>query len=601
MVIGIGEVKGQCTTRKRVYASTQTPANSLLTGNVKNADKAVDGNVDNFSTLEVVLLGSASQNLKFPSNNKPGKDDPVTVKLGFGAAVLSLLGGITVQATLNGANAGPSYNETSLLGLLSGSNENELTFTPGEAYDGVKVSLSGIGILSANLYHAYFTTNVTNRTACDQPIDAVFGVGSSAGNLANLANFTANVTDLKNSIDGKDDTKSLIEIGVQALSYAQQTAIFETPSQVDDSVRIVLSMPAGLLTLNLLSAFQIQAYNGSTPVGSAIAGNSTLLNLTLLNGGATAVVKYAPVEGVWDKIQIRLTSVVGLLTSLNVHEIQRITKTKAIGSDLNNELDICAGGSISLPFTDECTTYEWYDAPINGVKLATGLTMSPTAISGTHFYYIQPVRFGCKNMPRGIVKVNIKPLPTLNSATSFSICSDLAINYTAESATPGTTFTWTRLAVNGITNAAATGSDAIISETLVNTTNTAIPVTYTFKLTADGCPKYQNVTVIVNPRATAANIISADKPLCKGESLTLSASGLGVTNPVFNWYSDELLTSPIRMNSSSVIVTPSSTTSYYVTVQGTGLCENVPTKAKKITVTVYDKPPKTQIINILIN
>src|SRR5690606_20221143 len=161
------------------------------------------GDIDDFSTLEIGLLGSVSQNLKFPINNKPGKDDPVTVKLGFGAAVLSLLGGITVQATLNGANVGTAYKESGLLSLLAGSNENELTFTPGNAYDGVKITLTGVGLgISTKLFHAYFTTNVTDRTACDNPIDVVFGVGSLTGDLAKLADVTANVTAIKNSIDG---------------------------------------------------------------------------------------------------------------------------------------------------------------------------------------------------------------------------------------------------------------------------------------------------------------------------------------------------------------------------------------------------------------
>lgn len=410
MVWGSGMVKGQCTTSKRIYANEQVASTAGLGPSVSDETKAIDGIVGNFSTLSVGLVGSASQNLKFTGSIKPTSTDLVTVKLGFGAAVLSVLGGIKVEATNDGAPVGTSYSSSTLLGLLSGSNENELTFAPGVAFNGVKVTVSGLGVgISAKLYHAYFNTNVTNRSSCDRPLDIVFGVGST--NLANLATLTASSPFLERVIDNNDDTYSTMSVGVQALAYAQQTAFFETLSQPGDSVRVVLSRPSSLLTLALLDAFQIQTFKGSTPVGNVISGSNSLLKITLLDNGAKAVVTYSPVDGQFDKIQIRLASAVTALSSLNVHEIQRIATTKITASDLNNRIVVCAGQNVTLPSPgNNCTTFEWYDAPIGGTKIATGLVL-PTSTSSPaqKTYYIQPIRYGCSLMSRGMATVIVNP------------------------------------------------------------------------------------------------------------------------------------------------------------------------------------------------
>jgi hypothetical protein len=114
----------------------------------------------------------------------------------------------------------------------------------------------------------------------------------------------------------------------------------------------------------------------------------------------------------------------------------------------------------------------------------------------------------------------------LNSGLTISdICSKETVNYTATSATSGTTFSWTRTAISGISEAASSGSDEIINETLTNTTNSPIPVTYVFTLIADGCPNKQSVTVIVNPLPSIS--ISNNNALCVRDTNTLAVSPSG--------------------------------------------------------------------------
>jgi hypothetical protein len=87
--------------------------------------------------------------------------------------------------------------------------------------------------------------------------------------------------------------------------------------------------------------------------------------------------------------------------------------------------------------------------------------------------------------------------------TSLSICSGGEFNYTAESTVDGTTFTWSRKAVEGISQAASyDNSGATIKETLRNTTKEPIEVEYEFTLTANGCTNNDTLTLTVYPQPT---------------------------------------------------------------------------------------------------
>ncbi len=87
---------------------------------------------------------------------------------------------------------------------------------------------------------------------------------------------------------------------------------------------------------------------------------------------------------------------------------------------------------------------------------------------------------------------------TLSSPTIASVCSNNLFNYTAIASGP-TTFKWTRAAVEGISNAAASGNTNTISETLINTTNDPIDVIYQFSFAPGSCQVPISVRVTVRP------------------------------------------------------------------------------------------------------
>jgi gliding motility-associated-like protein len=152
-------------------------------------------------------------------------------------------------------------------------------------------------------------------------------------------------------------------------------------------------------------------------------------------------------------------------------------------------------------------------------EFLTNSTSSPVNV--TYQYTLSDN--GCSNVQNVVVVVNPSPVLT-SSLTPPSICSGSLFNYAATSSSIGTAFSWTRTVVPGILEPASSGTNDI-NETLTNTTNAPVVVTYSYSLTANGCTNNSyNVTVTVNP-TPAIPMITPPGPLsfCTGGNVILSA------------------------------------------------------------------------------
>ena len=137
---------------------------------------------------------------------------------------------------------------------------------------------------------------------------------------------------------------------------------------------------------------------------------------------------------------------------------------------------------------------------------SNGATTSLITVTTPGTYTVTQTVDGCTSVARSGTAAP-KPIPALSSSLAATATSGTAFTYTATSATTGTTFAWSRAAVTGISNAAASGTGNI-SETLVNTLSTAVNVTYVYTLTANGCSRTQNLVVTVNPVTTVNCVIN---------------------------------------------------------------------------------------------
>lgn len=183
--------------------------------------------------------------------------------------------------------------------------------------------------------------------------------------------------------------------------------------------------------------------------------------------------------------------------------------------------------------TSGTVTFAWSRAAVTGITNAansgTGSTITEMLTNTTVnpidvHYLITPSVNGCTGVTKDVV-VTVNPTAVINSPSTANWCSGVANTYKATSSTTlGTiTYSWTRAAVTGISNLASSGTGAIITETLTNTTVNPIVVHYLITPSVNGCAgATYDVSVTVNPVSVVTS--SATDNWCNGVSNTYTAT-----------------------------------------------------------------------------
>jgi gliding motility-associated-like protein len=206
---------------------------------------------------------------------------------------------------------------------------------------------------------------------------------------------------------------------------------------------------------------------------------------------------------------------------------------------------VCSSAAQSYAITSNVTgaTFSWSRAAATGISNAavTGQTTTPITealVNTTNApvvvtYTIDPSFAGCAGTSFTYT-VTVNPTSTVTSTAALTTCNNTALSYSITSGVAGTTYSWSRPAVTGISNAAATGQSANpITETLVNTTSAPVNVIYTITPTANSCAgTVFTLTVTVNPSATVTS--AATGSVCGGSPLSYNITG-AVAGTTYSW------------------------------------------------------------------
>lgn len=651
VVCGIDVVKGQespdCKPQSRTYANFQGKyeggvnvdlgilGSIFVGGTVTNDANAINGDPKSFSTLEVGVaaagLLTSTQFLEFTTagTNATARLLPagkkVTIKFSLPKSALGLLSGLEIgtftgltaiggslvnKAGYTATNFYPAYSNAVLVNLINGAGDMEITLTPAQAYNGIYLKLTGNGLavaLSADLYHAYINEDAPIGNTCNTSLDVLAGARAGTA-VGGIASSLAPVINKWNAVDGVMTTFAELDVTAQVLNETYHTTIFKNPGPAGDAVQIILQNPGGgLLNLSLLNGFTVQMYNGATQVGTALSSSSGLLSLSLLT---VATVQYTVVtipvpkaQGTFDRVEIKMggLATVNLTQKLKIYEVKRIILPSPVINNINaTSLTVCPGiVTLDVKENQDCTTYNWYSTSTSTTSLNNGQMPYNTSSLpvGTYTYYLEATRTNCTESSGRIpVTINVVSPPTPSSAGSNQNLCATTSSTTLDGNTPtigsGTWIIVNKPVGNTLLN--------ITSPTNPKTTLTGLTPTgtYVLKWTIDNgiCKSESNVEIIVTPNATDVNMNAADHATCVGQSVTLTASSTTVSAPIFNWYSDKLLTNLIQANNTSLTISnPTTTKFYYVTVKGTGFCENAPNTAKEVKVTVNSKPGPPQL------
>ncbi|WP_270090017.1 Ig-like domain-containing protein [Sphingobacterium sp. SYP-B4668] len=619
----------------RVYGNDAQQHGKSLLGDVTNPSQAADQNPSTFSTLTDGvnvgnLLGKTFQNIKW-SGSPIAAGTPVTVKLGKSMTVAQVIGGLLVEPIDAAGNSvgAPQIVDGDIANIVAGENIYDFTFTPTNAagalvpYSGVKVHL--IGLITAgqsvNLYEAYYhsagTPDCTNPNGV---IDILHGIERPIGGVGvlNALNF---VTDATNAVDGNEATSALLNNVVNVNAYTRLEVAYNTPALVGDTLTIKLETPSSLLTVGLLQAFTIQPYLGNVAVGAPIHNDASLLNITLLDGGNKADVKFIA-NAPYDRIKILYGGLVTALSQLKVNEITRTIPAVVAGPNNDNVFEICPGDDITIPAPDNCTTYEIYDAITGGNKVDI-TKLAP----GTHTLYVQTIRFGtCAVGTRTEIEVRVKP------AGVVADIADILVNGMDPSAplciAPGidviltTGLSATSTIVNPIFHwydAAGVAITGGANGTLNIGALAAGTYTYSVGVSGDGvcesdAADHKTVTFTILPTGAVTDIadilvngMDPSAPLCIAPDVdvvltTALTAASTITNPVFHWYDAAGVAITGGANGTlNIGKLAAGTYTYSVGVSGDGICESLASDRKTVTFTILPTGAVTDIADILVN
>lgn len=253
----------------------------------------------------------------------------------------------------------------------------------------------------------------------------------------------------------------------------------------------------------------------------------------------------------------------------------------------------CSGTAVVLTATSTINNpvFSWYrDKDLTDLAVRSNTFTTPALTVDTKYYVTVSGTDVCANDAANAkvvtVTVNRNAIATDITLADKTICSGTAAILNASSAVATPVFKWYRDA--SLTDLAFEGP-SFTTPALTQTTMYYVTVSGTGVCANDmGAAKV--VTVTVTRNGEVRDITSADQTICSGQTAALSVSSGTVNNAVFTWYRDAALTDVAFRGANVTTPVLTTTTRYYVTVSGDGVCESLPGSAKMVTVTVNPVP-----------
>jgi len=222
-----------------------------------------------------------------------------------------------------------------------------------------------------------------------------------------------------------------------------------------------------------------------------------------------------------------------------------VSPTPVITSAVNGVVCNNEAQSYSITSNISGTTFSWSRAEVAGISNTAvndqnSSTITETLINTTSdpiavAYTIIPEANGCTSTPFTYT-VTVNPTPGVTSAANGVVCNSAAQRYSIQSNVSGATFTWSRAATTGISNAAVSRqTSSSITEALINTTSDPIAVVYSIVPAANGCTGTPfTYTVTVNPTPVLSNN-SLNQIVCsEGTSTPVTLTSI-VSGTTFTW------------------------------------------------------------------
>ncbi len=258
-----------------------------------------------------------------------------------------------------------------------------------------------------------------------------------------------------------------------------------------------------------------------------------------------------------------------------------VTSRSTAPTAISGVTTLCAGSSTTLTATGGTTgsngTFQWGTGSVIGSNVISGQNASISVNPSTSTtYWVRRNDSGtCSQSTDGVfhtITVSVRSTQPSISASGTTICSGSEVILTASGGTRGTdaVYQW---------GTGGNGTNIISDETGSSITVYPTAQTRYWVRRIDSAPcntqtGYSNVTVNVNTRSTSPTTISGVTDLCAGSSTTLTVSGgTHGSNATYQWGTGSVVGSNvISGQNASISVNPSTTTTYWVRRNDSGVC-----------------------------
>ncbi len=401
-----------------------------------------------------------------------------------------------------------------------------------------------------------------NPLACEAPTTEEHAVDGAAL-LAGVFNPLLAVDN-----DSKTGSSLVMPVGLLGASVYQRV-IFNTLSNVGDTVRVSLSAPGKLLSVGLLSNITVGTYNGNTSNGDGVSLNDQLVRIELLSGNTEALVTFVPTKR-FNKIEVRLNSgLAGVLSTIDFNYAQRVVVAPVVTSQ---NVTVCANqaATLTVQTAQPGITYKWYNEAGAYQTGKDGATFTTPALTANTKFYVEAVTAsGCTSY-RTPVNVIVTPAPTTPVLVNATINSCVGNQVTIQVSNPlvGVTYRW----YDG-TGAYISGKDGVTFTATVGAAQT----TYSVEAQTS-CGTSGKATATINVGTLNPPVITPAAVTVSSGSPAVLVATSSTANAIFKWYSDAALTK-LEYTGARYITNPliNSTNApivktFYVTVETSGGC-----------------------------
>jgi hypothetical protein len=422
-----------------------------------------------------------------------------------------------------------SYNASNGELTINGSGFN----TPGSVFPD-SITIRGLNSVSYTLTSATPTINAGNPSTIVLPIEGIDRAYMNA--LFDLDGTTASNSDpyyldvadgWHNSMAAQTDlvitVSSYAPPSITSATYDASTgelivagARFASDvganNDIDPSKLTITGEAAGTITLSSTSGVEVTSHDEFT-ITLVDPDRSSVEGLLHINGTQSEDATNYDLTGAEDwNAASNGTDADGPGNTITVSNVPLVASASVTDND------ICEGESVTLSANpsggDGSSAYgfSWTSSPAGFTSSDENPVVSPTV---TTTYTVEVTGGGTETSE---ITVTVHPLPTLTSSViSNPICSGSQFIYVPTSAENVSSFNWSRSVIPGIDEGASSSSGNIV-ETLTNTSNALVTVSYSYEMTTvHTCTNTDFVTVDVNAAANVDPI--SDIKVCVGETV----------------------------------------------------------------------------------